>query len=382
MTERAERVWSYLKQQEVSFVDLLKRLTECESPTSQPDTLAEPFSILRDEFEELDFATTFFAGQSSGGQLYARPSEKSARSYQLLVGHCDTVWPVGTLEEMPFDRDGNVVSGPGTYDMKAGLTMIIFALKALRELNLTPTLTPVIFINSDEETGSDDSVGRIKHLARCAQRAFVLEPSLGPDGKIKTQRKGVGHFDIFIKGKPSHAGLAPSEGISAIHGLSNIVQQLFALNDPSKGITVNVGTISGGERSNVIAAESKAAVDVRVLTQEDGQFIEQSIRNLNAGIDGLKLSIEGGFEKQPMMKSDRNAELWQKAQGLGHELDLNLEDGTSGGASDGNTISQYTATLDGLGAVGEGAHAYHEKIYLEETLKRTALLTLLLVLPK
>ncbi|MGM0589490.1 MAG: M20 family metallopeptidase [Bacteroidota bacterium] len=381
MTDRGEHILSYLQEHKEEFVELLRRLTISESPTSNPDTLNQPFAILESAFHELDYQTLRLPGVQSGGQLYARPQTKVSGSYQMLVGHCDTVWPVGTLKEMPFEYTNNTVSGPGTYDMKAGLTMIIFALRALKSLGLEPSLTPVIFINSDEETGSGDSLERIKRLARCAQRALILEPSLGMQGKIKTQRKGVGHFDITLKGKPSHAGLAPDEGISAIHGLSHVVQQLFALNNPEKGITVNVGTISGGERSNVVAAESKAAVDVRVVTPEDGLAIEEAIRSLTPSIDGLKLTVKGGFEKLPMSPTDRNQKLWQKAYQLGKELDLELESGLSGGASDGNTTSQYTATLDGLGAVGEGAHAYHEKIKVEETLQRCALLALLLLAP-
>jgi glutamate carboxypeptidase len=379
MTERAKAIQAYIVSQEDWFVNFLKRLTEAESPTSVPNTQTIVFELLSEAFRELDFAVTLLPGQESGGQLYARPKHTPETGYQLLIGHCDTVWPVNTLNEMPFHRNGQTVSGPGTYDMKAGLTMILLALRAIRDLDLKPAYTPVIFINSDEETGSGDSIHRIKRLARCAHRAFVLEPSLGSEGKIKTQRKGVGHFELTLKGKPAHAGLAPEEGISAIQGLSNIVQQLFAMNNPAKGITVNVGTISGGERSNVIAAESHAAVDVRVLTEADARLIEEQISSLDPGVDGLQLSVTGGFEKLPMVKTDRNERLWQLARKTAKELDLELSEGISGGASDGNTTSRYTATLDGLGAVGDGAHAYHEHIHLPKTLERAALLTLLLI---
>jgi len=218
-------------------------------------------------------------------------------------------------------------------------------------------------------------------LSTRAERTLVLEPSLGTEGKIKTRRKGIGEFEISIKGKPSHAGLAPEEVVSAILGLSHIVQQLFRLNDPANGVTVNVGTIEGGERSNVVAAQSKAVVDVRIPTKEDGERILDEIYNLTPEIEGIELEVTGGINRPPLEKKEANEKLWRVVQDLGQELGLELQEGVSGGASDGNFTNMHSPTIDGLGAVGEGAHAYHEKIFLEETIKRNALLSLLLMQP-
>jgi glutamate carboxypeptidase len=265
--------------------------------------------------------------------------------------------------------------------MKAGLVFMIFAIAAINAQELQPAIAPVIFINSDEEIGSHDSRQHILRLARIADRAFVLEPSLGREGKLKTRRKGIGEFTIHVVGKASHAGLAPEKGISAILELSFLIQRLFALNDPERGITVNVGNIDGGIRPNVVAPQSKALVDVRVLTQEDAAMIEEKIRNLKASTPGAKLIIEGGFERPPLEKTVANQKLWYLAKQKASELGMEVEEATAGGGSDGNLTSVYTATLDGLGAVGDNAHALGEFVYLEQMVERTALLSQLLLAP-
>jgi glutamate carboxypeptidase len=239
----------------------------------------------------------------------------------------------------------------------------------------------VVFVNSDEEIGSHESTLHIRRLARIADRAFVLEPSLGLDGKLKIARKGVGRFTVIVKGKAAHAGLDPEGGVSAILELSHVIQKLFALNDPRKGITVNVGMIDGGLRPNVIAPESRAMVDVRVPTHEDARRIERSIRNLQPVSPQVTLEIDGAIGRLPMEATPRNQALWETAKVLGRTINLDLNAAIAGGASDGNTASQYTATLDGLGAVGDGAHARHEFIYFERMAERAALLVLLLMAP-
>jgi glutamate carboxypeptidase len=201
------------------------------------------------------------------------------------------------------------------------------------------------------------------------------------DGKLKTARKGVGRFTVVVKGKAAHAGLDPGAGASAILELSYVIQKLFALNDPQKGITVNVGMIDGGLRPNVIAPESRAMVDVRMLTREDARYIEEQIRALRPVSPDITLEIEGRISRVPMEHTPRNRALWETAKQLGRELDLDLADGVAGGASDGNTTSLWTATLDGLGAVGDGAHARHEFIYFDKLIERGALLALLLLAP-
>lgn len=382
MTEQARQLHQYYVDHKENFLSLLQALVEQETPSDDPTTFTELFEILKTEFSELGFSAEYFEGNDTAGQLLFTPTDfDSKKPSQLIIGHCDTVWDKGTLQDMPFKVEENEVFGPGSYDMKAGITMMIEGVRAIKALDKKMSVQPIFFINSDEEMGSDESEELIIDQSKRAGRTLVLEPSLGTEGKIKTRRKGIGEFEITIKGNPSHAGLAPEEGVSAILGLSHIVQQLFQLNDPANGVTVNVGTIEGGERSNVVAAESKAVVDVRIPTKEDGERILDEIYNLTPEIEGIELEVTGGINRPPLEKKEANEKLWRVVQDLGQELDLELEEGVSGGASDGNFTNLHSPTIDGLGAVGEGAHAYHEKIFLEETLKRTALLSLLLIQP-
>jgi glutamate carboxypeptidase len=261
------------------------------------------------------------------------------------------------------------------------LAQMVFALRALRDLGLRPTVTPIVFVNSDEEVGSRESTRHIRRLARVAERAFVMEPSLGPSGKLKTARKGVGRYEVTATGVAAHAGLNPEEGASAILELSYLIQALFAINDPARGTTVNVGTIDGGLGPNVVAPESTASVDVRVRSQEDARHVEETILGLKPATPGVTLRVEGGMGRPPMERTPRNRRLWQTARGLGKELGLDLEEGVAGGCSDGNTTSLFTATLDGLGAVGDGAHSRHEFIYTDRMVERCALLALLMMEP-
>jgi len=366
---------------EKEFTSLLKRLVRIETPSGNPKSHQKIFTLLESEFDSLGFETQKLPGLDSGGQLYARPEKTNGEGYQLLLGHADTVWPKGTLKKMPFKKEGNVIRGPGIYDMKAGLTMIIMALKLVEKLGLDLEISPVVFINSDEEVGSKESVKRIKTLAKVMDRALVFEPSLDLDGKLKTRRKGVGHFEIVIQGTSSHAGIEPEKGRSAIVELSYVIQKLHALNDPENGISINVGKIEGGINTNVVAPESKASVDVRVLTKKDAERVEHEIKAIEPTTEDVKLEISGRFGRPPLVKNKRNTVLWNAAYSIGSELGIELKEGRSGGGSDGSYTSLYTATLDGLGAVGDGAHSPTERILLEETLKRIAITVNLLCLP-
>ena len=366
---------------EKDFLKLLRKLVVTETPPGNSVSHRKLFAILQKELEALNYETELLPGNSSGGQLYARPANRNAGCYQMLLGHADTVWPKGTLDKMPYNRDGNVLTGPGIYDMKAGISMMIMALRIIKEKGLKPEVVPVLFVNSDEETGSRDSAYRIKNLARVMNRVYVLEPSLDPDGKLKTRRKGVGHFDVKIKGVSSHAGIEPEKGRSAIVELSYLIQKLHALNDPENGISVNVGKIDGGISTNVVAPESSASVDVRVLTRKDADRLYREITSIGASTLGVQLEITGGFKRPPLVQNKRNRVLWNAAKQIGIELGLELTEGISGGGSDGSYTSLFTATLDGLGAVGDGAHSPTEKVLLKETLERTALLVNLLMLP-
>jgi len=382
-SELAHSIHDYLATHRAQMLATLEALVRAESPTDVPEAQADVQDALSRLLRTLNYTVQYLPdGDTCGGHLFAHPTERrTGQPVQLLVGHCDTVWPLGTLNEMPFEVEDNVVRGPGVFDMKSGLVQMIFALSALRDAAITPPVAPIVFINSDEEQGSPTSQRHIRRLARCAHRAFVLEPALGLDGKIKTARKGGGRFTIQIEGKSAHAGLDPESGSSAILELSHVVQELHSLNDPEAGISVNVGTIDGGTRPNVVAGAGSAEVDVRVTTHEQARAIEGAIRELKATTAGTSLSIEGEFGRLPMEPTPASRRLWEQAREAAHLLDLDLEEGRSGGVSDGNVTSQYTPTLDGLGAVGDGAHARHEFCYLDKMVERSALLALLLAQP-
>jgi glutamate carboxypeptidase len=359
--------------------DLLERLALAESPSRVPDAHREAFLVLARELEAIGYLVREVPGGEVGAHLYARPAQRVLGApYQLLIGHLDTVWPVGTLATMPVRCEDGNLRGPGVFDMKGGLAQMAFALRALHELGLEPALTPVVHVASDEEIGSVDSQRQLARLARGAARAFVLEPGLGPAGKLKTVRKGAGRFRVTITGRAAHAGVAPERGLSAILELSHQVQRLFDLNDPKRGITVNVGTIDGGLRPNVVAPEATADVDVRVPTLEAAAEVELAIRGLKPVEPGAVIRVEGGFGRPPMLATQRNMELFSLAEEVAGRLGLGVQATAVGGASDANLTSLYTATLDGLGAVGDGAHAADERVSVARLAERSALLALLL----
>lgn len=378
----ADKILTHVRGQKSFLISLLRNLVEAESPSSRPDCHRRTRRTLMSALGELGYSTFETGVAEDLRHVYARPAiRKRGVPYQLIVGHYDTVWPIGTINKRPFAIDGKIVRGPGVFDMKGGLAQLAVALETIRKLDLSPPVTPIVFVNSDEEIGSPSSTRYIRMLARRADRALVLEPALGDAGKLKTERKGVGRFTVTVFGKAAHAGLDPESGASAILELSHIIQELFAMNDADRGISINVGTVDGGIRPNVIAPNSSAVVDVRVPTLSDGERIERQIRGLEAKSPGIRLRVEGFIGRPAMEATPGNRDLWEIALAAGAQLGLQLEQAKSGGASDGNTTSQYTPTLDGLGAVGGGAHAAHEFLEIDKTLERAALLTMLLMSP-
>lgn len=370
---------AWLRERCGEMTELAAELVEAESPSLDPSAQARAAGIIARELEELGFAVERLAGEGTGDHLLATPSGETPEApFQLILGHLDTVWPVGTLAEMPLRTSDGLLYGPGAFDMKAGLAQLIFALRALAALRLEPALPVVVFVNSDEELGSPDSRRHIERLAREAERAFVLEPAFGLAGRLKTARKGVGRFTLWARGRASHAGLAPERGASAILEVSHQIQRLFELNDAERGITVNVGRIDGGLRPNVIAPEARAEIEARVVTAADAREVEQRIRALEPAVDGVTLEVEGGFDRLPLERTARNRELWQLAVEVAGSLGLELGEALVGGASDGNLASAHTATLDGLGAVGDGAHAPYEHVIIDRMPERAALLASLL----
>lgn len=384
MAGEAENVLSWLASREAEMATFLEGLVRVESPTVDPSSQRPALALLASELEAAGYLTRPIRGEGATCHLYGRPRAAGRRApRQLVVGHVDTVWPAGTIGEMVPRVDDGRFYGPGAYDMKGGLVQLAFALRALRAIGATPSVVPVLFVNSDEETGSLESSPLLRKLARRACRAFVLEPPAAPQGELKTGRKGVGRFRLRVHGRSAHAGSSPEEGISAILELSHQVQRLFALNDHERGITVNVGPIDGGLLPNVVAAEASAWIDVRAPTVEAAREVEMAIRRLHPVNRFVALTVDGGFGRPPMPATERNRDLYRRAEALGARLGLELGEATMvGGASDANFTSALTATLDGLGSVGDGAHAAHEHVVLSSLPQRAALLALLLLEPE
>ena len=364
------------------MVDLLSRLARLESPSLVPAAQGPVFDLLAAELAELGFRVRLLPGRTTGGQLLAVPlARRRGAPLQLLLGHVDTVWEEGTLARMPVAQTDGRLAGPGVFDMKGGLVQAVFALRALRDLGLEAPAVPALFVNSDEELGSEESERSIVRLARRMQRVFVLEPALGEEGKLKTARKGVCRFGVKVFGRAAHAGLAPQDGASAIVEMAHVILKLQALSDPARGITVNVGVVAGGVRGNVVAPEARAEVDVRVLTRADAAAVERAILGLQPVTPGTRIAVELWTDRGPLERTPRNQALFRQAVEAARELGLELGEATAGGGSDGNTTSLYAPTLDGLGAVGDGAHAVHEFVFVDRLPERAALLALLLLAP-
>jgi glutamate carboxypeptidase len=385
-SERARQLLAWTRGHREELVDYVRRLALAESPTDDPASQAPVMDLLQEGFESAGLLVRRLPGRVSGGQLLARVARERRSASggsppQLLLGHCDTVWPIGTLREMPVEITDDVIRGPGVYDMKGGLAQMVFALRALRELDIAPDVPPVAFVNSDEEKGSRESSRYIEMLARRASRALVLEPAFGLDGRLKTARKGGGRFEVEVIGKSAHAGLDPEAGASAILELSHVIQKLHALNDPERGVTVNVGVIEGGYRPNVVAARARAVVDVRVPSATDAARIEYAIGTIRPVTPGARIQVGGGIGRPPMERTPGNRALWRAARAAGSELGLELRETAVGGMSDGNTASLHAPTLDGLGPTGDGAHAAHEFASIPGLVERTALLAALILLP-
>lgn len=374
--ERRIREWAAAHREEIAAH--LRELVEIETPSDAPETFDAFFERLAADLRDVGLETDRVAGETTGGRLEAwSPSDGDGgdEEIQFVLGHADTVWPLGTVADDPPELRDDVIEGPGTLDMKGGLTQLVFALRALEEFGVDPALPVHVLVSSDEEIGSPESKPRIRELAARANRVFVLEPASGPEGKIKIARKAVGRFTVRIEGKAAHAGIEPEAGASATEELGSVIQQLHRLTDVDAGVTVNVGQVEAGLRPNVVAPGAKAEVDVRAPTDEAATAVESKIRSLEASTPGTSLTIEGGFGRPPMEQTPGNRLLWERVQRTGRRLGFELEGTRSGGASDGNDASQHAPTIDGFGAVGDGAHQSFEYVDLDALADRVALLT-------
>jgi glutamate carboxypeptidase len=290
----------------------------------------------------------------------------------LLLGHFDTVWPVGSLDTMPVREADGRLYGPGIFDMKSGIAVSMLAVRALNELDLAGDASVVMLWTTDEEIGSGTSRALIEEEARRSSAVFVLEPSLS-GGAVKTRRKGVGEYEVLVHGVAAHAGLDPGKGASAIHEVARQILALEALQDLDRGITVNVGTISGGTRTNVVADRASARVDVRVATMADAARLDAAVRALRPAHPSVRLEINGGVNRPPLERSPDVVRLYQRAAEVAAMLGRDLAEGAAGGGSDGNfTAALGVPTLDGLGPQGDGAHARHEHVLVEDLAWRAA----------
>ena len=352
------------------MLELLRELVEIESPTYSTGVRQVAERMGR-ELEALGATVSLLDGNHLCAEL------AGAGEPLLAIGHTDTVWPVGTLETMPFRVDGGSAYGPGVYDMKSCLVLLVEAIR----LAGTERRALRVFLTADEEMGS--ATGRV-HLEAAAEdvaAALVVEPT-GSRGKLKTARKGLGRFTVAIRGRPAHAGTHRHEGVSAIDELAHQIHALNALNDPSRGTTINVGVVSGGTSENVVAAEAEARVDVRVATMADRDRIERALAALEPVHPEAKLSLGGGWTRPPLERSAGAGRLFEQARTYGRELGLELEEESSGGGSDGNLVGAVgVPVLDGLGSEGAGAHAPDEHVLLPSIPLRAELLARLLRSP-
>lgn len=366
----------YATERQGDIVALLRQFVECESPSNEPAAVARFTELLVESTREIASATQVSA-QNHGPHVrleFAVPGRKSGAQI-LMLGHSDTVWQLGTILGMPFKEEGGRLWGPGVLDMKAGLAFAIYAARALRDLDLPMERRLVLLCVSDEEVGSETSRALTEAEARKSEAVLVLEPGTGLTGKLKTSRKGVGDYEIRVKGRAAHAGVDFAAGASAIVELCRQVEAISGFTDLERGITVNPGVIRGGTRTNVIAAEAAAEIDMRVKTLGDADALDRRFRDLRPLDPRCELTITGGLNRPPMERTEQVERLFRKAQAVASDMGLEVEESATGGGSDGNfTAALGIPTLDGLGAVGEGAHAPNESILVDRMADRTALL--------
>ena len=369
-----------LKPQLPDMLRTLRRFVTSESPSLEKEAADCCCTFVAKEWRKSGARVERIPQKHRGDHLRVTfAPHKSPLAGQLLVlGHYDTVHSTGTLKTMPFRISGGKAYGPGIFDMKAGIVQALFSLQALQRAKLHLKKQIIFLWTSDEEIGSESSRKIIEKEARRSDAVFVLEPSFGPRGLMKTARKGVGEARLIVKGRASHAGLAPEEGINAVYELAAQLTRIEKWNDPGRGISINADIVEGGTRTNVIAERARAVLDLRALRTSDMRSVERRLHSLKPLHNGAKLKITGGFDRPPLERK-MCAALFARAKALAKQMNLSLGECTAGGGSDGNfTGALGIPTLDGLGAVGEGAHSDHEYILINTMPVRSALLAALL----
>jgi glutamate carboxypeptidase len=371
-----DQILANVRRKQKEMIAFLKDLVECESPSNDPKAIRRFCELFSGRISDIADCR-FIPGGKFGPHLqcdFRLPGDRK-KGQILALGHSDTVYSMGTLAKMPFRSTKGRLMGPGVLDMKAGLVFFVSAMRTLRDLNIPVARNVRLQLNSDEEVGSETSRPLTEKEARRSVAVLVLEPGQGIEGKLKTARKGVGDYKVLVKGKSAHAGVDFSAGASAIVELARQIERITTFTDLKRGMTVNPGVISGGTRTNVIAAEALAEVDIRIARMKDAAVLDRKFHSLRPFDKRCSIEVSGGLNRPPMERSAGILSLFRKAQALALDLGVKLEESSTGGGSDGNfTAGVGTPTLDGLGGVGEGAHSPGEYILIERIADRTALL--------
>lgn len=370
-----------LRGRQAEMIRLLEKFVRSESPSHDKAAVDRFGRIVAAEWCRRGAAVQVVRQAKRGDQLRAEICLGARRpaGQILILGHMDTVHPLGTLGRMPFRVSHGRAWGPGTFDMKSGLVLALFAVDALRAAGLRPGKRLVFFWNSDEEIGSETSRRAIEREARRSDAVLVLEPPLGRDGRLKTARKGVGDAEIVVTGRAAHAGINPEEGVNAVHELALQIARLMKMNDPRRGLTVQATVMSGGSAVNVVPAFAQASVDIRYTRPADAALIERRLRGLRPIVKGARIEVRCGADRPPFERTAAVGELFRRARSLMRATGRELVEASTGGGSDGNfTAALGIPTLDGLGAVGDGAHTPREHILIRSLPERAALLAGLL----
>lgn len=375
-----DSILAYVKERQSAIVDLIRQLVECESPSDSPCAVNRFVELVADKVSGFAHTKTVEGGKFGKHLLCEMETPGRKKTGQVLaLGHSDTVWPMGTLDCMPFREADGRLWGPGVLDMKSGIAFFVFAVQALRDLEIPTPSKIVLQLNSDEEVGSEASRALTEENAAGCQAVLVLEPGTGLEGKLKTARKGVGDYTVKVRGRASHAGVDFQAGASAVLELARQINHIASFTQIDRGITVNPGVIFGGTRSNVVAAEAVAEIDIRVLKLKDAPALDKRFHSLRPFDSRCEIEVTGGLNRPPMERSDSIVKLFREAKRLARELGQDVDESLTGGGSDGNfTAALGIPTLDGLGGVGEGAHARNESILVDRIADRTALIAKLL----
>jgi glutamate carboxypeptidase len=368
-----KQLLSYLQQESPGALQLLEQMVNMESPSTDKALVDRFARFVGTQFEAIGGTVDYVPAERFGDHLRVKFPGKTSEKI-LLLGHTDTVFPVGEVAKRPFRNTNGKATGPGVFDMKAGILIMWSAIRALLKTGSPLEHAVTVLLTSDEEVGSTTSRTLLESEAGSARAVIVLEPSL-PGGILKTARKGVGRFTIKAIGRAAHAGVDPAKGINAIEEIARQVLSLQAMSNAGLGTSVTVGVIQGGTRSNVVPAEAAVEVDVRVATNEEASRMTTAVHALQPQLSGARLEIRGAINRPPMERTTDTVRLFELARLIGTELGIDIDEGSSGGASDGNFTSALgIPTLDGLGAVGDGAHSIDEYVDIASLPMRAALL--------